>query len=188
MHCIMMRRRGPLSSAALSFVGSYFSWLMILGVKCGWLTRSSTIVVYSVQANFRPFVGSQRPSCAGPFVGRALPDDVGTAPTVPNLMPTSGVHIPDGGTLALVGFGAVKGVSACAPAPYCGFCASAFFCCCKDSEVACCRFRELMRVARSLQFRKCVTRVIPGQKPTSRSAMPQTFAGRQSCVHRRGNG
>jgi len=111
---------------------------------------SGTSFMRISQANFSPFVGSQRPSCAGPFVGRALPDDVGTAP-VPNLIPTSGVHMPDGGMLALVGFGAVKGVSACASAPYCGFCASTFFCCCSDSDVACCRLREFIRVAKSLR-------------------------------------
>lgn len=124
----------------------YSSWLGTLITY-----RRLDSFFYNTQANFRPLVGSQRPSCAGPLVGRALPDEVGTAPTVPNLIPASGVHMPVGGMLALVGFGAVKGVSACASAPYWGFCASTFFCCCNDWDVACWRFKEVMRAARSLQ-------------------------------------
>lgn len=149
---------------------------------------SCTLFIHSSQANFSPFVGSQRPSCAGPFVGRTLPDDVGTAP-VPNLIPTSGVHMPDGGMLALVGFGAVKGVSACASAPYCGCCASTFFCCCSDSDVACCRLREFIRVARSLRIHQHKLDLCAHVcRLTSQSLTPQTFAGRQSCVHHRGSG
>jgi hypothetical protein len=63
-----------------------------------------------LQPNFNPCVGSHRPSCAGPFDGLALPDAVGTPP---NRIPTSGVHIPEGGaTPALVGVGAANGASA----------------------------------------------------------------------------
>jgi hypothetical protein len=106
----------------------------------------SQIPTYQTHPNFNPLLGSHRPSCAGPLFGRALPDVVGT----PNRIPTSGVHIPAAGMFALVGVGAVRGASACASAPYCGFCASACFCCCSDVDAAWWRLSELMRVARSL--------------------------------------
>lgn len=85
--------------------------------------------------NFKPWVGSHRPSWGGPLTGRAFPDAVGTPP---NLIPTSGVHMPVcGPTLALVGVGAARGSSACASTPYCGFWASACRCCCSELELAC---------------------------------------------------
>lgn len=66
------------------------------------------LVLPEIYPNFRPFVGSHRPSCAGPLVGRAPPDVVGTAA---NRIGISGVHMP-GPTLARVGVGAVNGSSA----------------------------------------------------------------------------
>lgn len=138
----------------------------------------------SVHPNFSVCVGSHLPSCGGPLDGREFPDVVGTPP---NLIPTSGVHIPaGGGAAALVGVGAVSGASACASAPYCGFCASTCFCCCSAVVVACCRPSELIRVARSLcdrlvdvQIYKSILLTFPDEKLL-------TCARMRSCVHRLG--
>jgi hypothetical protein len=133
-----------------------------------------------LQPNFSPCVGSHLPSCGGPFEGLELPDVVGTPP---NLIPTSGVHMPDGGGAALVGVGAVNGASACAFAPYCGFCASACRCCCNELEFACWRLKELIRVARSLYM---VSHDSTSKGPvvlTPQFAMLPTCADTQNSVH-----
>lgn len=70
-------------------------------------TRNIPGTLSEIYPNFRPFVGSHRPSCEGPFAGRVPPEAVGTAA---KRIGISGVHIP-GPTLARVGVGAAKGSS-----------------------------------------------------------------------------
>jgi hypothetical protein len=93
--------------------------------------------------------------------------------------------MPDGGMLALVGFGAVRGVSACASAPYCGFCASAFFCCCNDSDVACCKLREFIRVARSLhvcQHTDALVWYMEASLPLNRRSLRLSLVGKATGI------